>query len=353
MLARHQRGGARGGDKTNGTQADSGTPKRIILLNNNDSQFWNAARAGIKAANDKLHLADAGITAVMEINNGDVQGQVDKLQQYATQPDVIGVGLSVVDPDNPRLIEEMKALRAKGIPVICLDSDVDRAKYRDARAYFVGTDNLAGGKLLGDVAKHLRPKGTMYAQFVGLLSAQNAQDRMNGFTEAVGPKFKQAGRWEDGGTDRSKALQNVKTAINQNPGLGMLVGIWSYNAPYIVQAVEEMKRPDLTVVTFDAEAPAVAAVAAGKINAMVVQNPYEMGFQSVRLLKAMHDKDTKTIKEMFPHPGQPDGDLYDTGMRIVVPPKSPLKKDMFAGKAKFYTAPEFQKWLKDRGLTSS
>jgi ribose transport system substrate-binding protein len=349
----------KGGSSTNSSTSSSetggkgdGSAKRIILLNNNDSEFWTAARAGIKSANEKLHLADANITALMEINDGTLEGQIQKLRQFSTQSDVIGVGISVLDPNNPQLIEEMRKLRAKGIPVLCFDSDVDRAKYRDARSYFVGTDNLEGGKLLGDVAKHLKPDGTEYAQFVGRKSAQNAQDRMNGFTETAGEKSKEVGRWEDD-TDRGRAMDNVKIAINKNPDLGMLVGIWSYNAPAIVKVVDEMKKPEISVVAFDAEAPAISACAAGKIQAMVVQNPFEMGFQSIRILKALVDKDEKGLKEMFPNADKPDGDFYNTGLRIVVPEKSPLKKDMFTGKADFYTAPEFQKWLAERNITSS
>ncbi len=152
---------ALGGCKKSDSSSSASTSgkKRIILLNNNDSEFWSAARGGIKEANEKLHLADAGIVALMEVNNGTVEGQIQKLQQFAAQPDVVGVGLSVFDPDNPRLIEQMRKLQEKGIPVLCFDSDVNRSKYRDARSYFVGTDNIEGGRLLGDVAKHLKPEG--------------------------------------------------------------------------------------------------------------------------------------------------------------------------------------------------
>jgi ribose transport system substrate-binding protein len=340
------------GSQTSSNQTASSVAKRIVLLNNNDSEFWTAARSGIKSANEKLHLADANITGLMEINDGTLEGQIQKLRQFASQPDVIGVGISVLDPNNPQLIAEMRKLKEKGIPVVCFDSDVDRSKYRDARSYFIGTDNSEGGKLLAEVAKQLKPDGVEYAQFVGRLSAQNARDRMDGFTEAVGDKFKQVGRWEDD-TDRGRAIDNVKTAMQQNPNLGMLVGIWSYNAPAIVKAVEGSNKPQITVVAFDAEAPAIAAAAQGKIQAMVVQNPFEMGYQSIRILKAMIDKDEKTLKELFPKADQPDGDFYNTGLRIVVPEGSKLKKEMFAGKGDFFTAPEFQKWLAERDLTSS
>lgn len=57
----------------------------------------------------------------------------------------------------------------------------------------------------------------------------------------------------------------------------------------------------------------------GDVDAMVVQDPYAMGFQGVRLLKAIVEKDTTTQSEILPQLGQPDGDLYDTGLKVVVP----------------------------------
>ncbi|HKD35456.1 MAG TPA: hypothetical protein VKB78_01610, partial [Pirellulales bacterium] len=128
-------GGSGDGKSTTGTAASSSNQsssgaKRIVLLNNNDSEFWTAARSGIKSANEKLHLADENITGLMEINDGTLEGQIQKLRQFESQPDVIGVGISVLDPNNPQLIAEMRKLKEKGIPVLCFDSDVDRGKYR-------------------------------------------------------------------------------------------------------------------------------------------------------------------------------------------------------------------------------
>jgi ribose transport system substrate-binding protein len=326
--------------------------KRIILLNNNETPYWNAARAGIQAAEEKLHLKDAGFTALMEINDGTDEGQIRKLRQFESQADVAAVAISPTHADNAAIIEEMKNLRAKGIPVICVDSDVNRDKYRDARSYYVGTDNAMGGEVLAMAAKALRPEGGEYVQFVGFTGAQNAMDRMNAFSKTLGDKFVEKGRMADE-TDKTKAKQNVIDAIRNNPNLAMVVGIWSYNGPAIVDAVKEMNKPDVTVVAFDAQKDALALAAEGRIQAMVVQNPYEMGYQSIRLLKAMIDKDEKTLKEMLPKSDQKDGDIYDTGLRVVAPDKSPLKKDMFDGKAEFYTFPEFKKWLAERNLESS
>ncbi|HEV3417301.1 MAG TPA: substrate-binding domain-containing protein [Pirellulales bacterium] len=327
--------------------------KRLILLNNNDSPYWNTARAGIRAADEKLHLADSGLTAVMEINGaGTDEGQIAKLRQFGSQSDVAGVAISPTHADNAAIMDELKNLRAKGIPVICVDSDVDRDKYRDARSYYVGTDNATGGEVLAMAAKNLLPQGGEYVQFVGSTGAQNAKDRMDAFSKTLGDKFVEKGRMADE-TDKTKAKTNVIDAIRNNPKLAMVVGIWSYNGPAIVDAIKEMNKTGLTVVAFDAQKDAIALASEGNIHAMVVQNPYEMGFQSIRLLKAMVDKDDKTIKEMLPHADQKDGDIYDTGLRVVAPDNSPLKREMFGGKAEFYTFPDFKKWLAERNLESS
>lgn len=88
---------------------------------------------------------------------------------------------------------------------------------------------------------------------------------------------------------------------------------------------------------------------------MVVQNPFDMGLQSVRLLKAMLTQDEATIKEMFPKAGEPDGDIYTTGLRLVVPTESDLlKADMFdSSTVEFMKLNTFREWLAKYKLTSS
>ena len=96
-------------------------------------------------------------------------------------------------------------------------------------------------------------------------------------------------------------------------------------------------------------------MAKGNIDAMVVQNPFDMGFQSVRLLKAMLTDDKATIDEMFPRASEPDGDVYTTGLRLVAPDgETPLKADLFDSKTvEFMKLGEFKDWLAKYKLTSS
>lgn len=338
-----------------GSVSGKGGAKRIILLNNTDSPFWDAARAGIKKAQDDLKLTDVGFTASMDSNDGTETGQIEKLRQYGTQSDIAAVIISPISSTNPAIADELKKLKAKGVTIGCFDSDLDK-KFIENREFYVGTNNIAGGKVLGTAAKMLKPEGAPYVQFVGVDSQQNAIERMDGFTSAVGETFAQKDRKLDD-ADRNRARDNVRDVIAKYPELSLLVGIWSYNAPAIVDVVKEKKaREKFTIVTFDAEAIAIQQMGEGMIDAMVVQNPFAMGYDSVRYAFAKAQGDQETLKKMFPNMGQPGGDILDTGLKVVVPPGSPLKAEMFESfgpSVEFLDLPAFQSWLKQYDLTSS
>ncbi|MBC7856349.1 MAG: substrate-binding domain-containing protein [Pirellulaceae bacterium] len=351
--------------KTDGSAATAGSPKstagkkRLIFLTNGNSPFWDACRSGLVEGAKEFKLGDAGLTVAMEVNDGTAQGQIDKLRQYASQSDVAGVAVSVIQADNPAIVEEMKNLQAKGIKIITVDGDVNRDTFRNARPYYLGTDNIVGGRVLGTAAQAILKSRKVekggYVQFAGFTDNDNARNRMNGFKEAVGEAYEEKDRMPDG-MDLAKARDNVRNAITNHKDLVALVGIWSYNAPAIAEvATERNVRDKISVVTFDAEAGAIEQMTGGTIDAMVVQNPFDMGYQTVKLLKAMFEKDDKTIKAMFPNEGQKDGDIYTTGLRVVVPEKdTPLTKEMFDAKSvEYMTLPQFKEWLTKYNLSSS
>jgi ribose transport system substrate-binding protein len=294
-----------------------------------------------------------------DVNNASAEGQIERLRQYATQDDVAGIAISVIQADNQSIAEEMRKLRAKGVKLITVDGDVNRESFRDARSYYIGTDNTVGGRTLGTAtralleAKGLKEGG--YVQFAGFTDNDNARARMNGFKEAVGAGFREVDRMADE-MDLSKARDNVRAALVNHPDLVALVGIWAYNAPAIAEVTQERGvRDRVTIVTFDAQAAALNHMADGRIDAMVVQNPFEMGIQTVRLLLAMHAGDEATIKEMFPRLGQPDGDIYTTGLRLIVPDADPLVKpaDIQGSDHEYLPLSTFRAWLAKYGLSSS
>src|SRR5438132_8173424 len=277
-----------------------GGDKRIIIMTNGNSPFWDACRVGLQEGEKDLALNKAGFRAVLEVNDGTPQGQIDKLRQFATQSDIAAIGISPCDAANLAVAELMRDLKRKGVHIVTIDSDMDRETLRDTRFAFIGTDNLAGGRELGKCATNLPPEGGEYVTIVGRTGAQNAMDRVEGVRQGAGDKFKALDNMGDE-TDLTRARENVRNAIRNHPKLNTLVGIWSYNAPAIVDIVKEMKnRKQFVIVAFDAEPLAIGQMAESWIDAMVVQNPYQMGYQGVRLLKALVEDDKGTIQKMFP-----------------------------------------------------
>jgi ribose transport system substrate-binding protein len=118
---------------------------------------------------------------------------------------------------------------------------------------------------------------------------------------------------------------------------------------------ETNTRDKYVVATFDAQDLAIAAMEQGNIDVMVVQNPFDMGVQTVRLLKAMIKDDQATIKKMLPNLGKAEGDIYTTGLRVVVPSaQSPVKASLFdSNVVQYMLLPDFKAWLAKYGLHSS
>ena len=82
----------------------------------------------------------------------------------------------------------------------------------------------------------------------------------------------------------------------------------------------------------------------GEIDVSVCQNPYEIGYQAVRLLSALMKEDKATVEQMFPG-GKTS---FDTGVRVIVPRAgSPIKGE------NVITIEDMKKWLADKGLQSS
>ena len=307
---------------------------RFVFVTNGNSPFWDAAYKG---------LQDAAVEFSAEVemirNDMSTDGQIRRLEQVGAQRDVKGVMVSVLEPNASGIIDQMKAIRAKGIPVLTLDSD-GRKETRDA---YIGTNNVEAGRALGKAAAQLLPEGGKAVVFVGIRSAQNALERINGFKEGVGTKIQVVDIMEDA-ADVNKARRNVNAALQNHPDAKMFVGIWSYNAPAIADEVEAAgKRSALKLVTFDAEPNTLLALKKGLIDVTAVQNPYQMAYLGVKVLKAMLSGDQTTVRSVVG-----DERIHDTGVRLVVP-------DDLKGVESEYLIrfTDFKKDLDSKGLESS
>ena len=350
------------------TQKNAEVPRRFIFITNGDDPYFDVLNAGLQAGAEKFALADKGLEVVMEKNNATAQGQIDRLRQLVTQADVAGVAISVIQAENVAIVEEMKRLTEKGVSVITVDGDINQKLFSDGRPYYIGTDNSIAGRLLGTAGKKvLQSRGITeggFIQFTGFTDNDNARARMDGCREAIGASYREVDRMADS-FDHSRARDNVRTALVNHPDVKALVGIWAYNAPAIAEVVAERGvRDQVSIFTFDAAAQAIEHMANGNIDCMIVQNPFEMGVQTVRLLRAMHEGQDAVIMNMFPNYGQPGGDRFTTGLRLIIPDawendedapisKKDLESAVSAGTLEVLSLSIFREWLKKYGLSSS
>lgn len=354
------------GDSPSGTSDPSATgggasggtgTRRIIILTNGPDPFWDTCEAGAKTAEKELGLTSGGFRVDFQRGDFSDKKQIDMLKQYAIASDVAAVGISVFNPESRNLAEEMRTLQEQGVKVVTIDSDISRQNYRDARFAYLGTDNVTGGRELGRAARAIAPEGAKFAFFVGDLGVANAVERMRGFLEGAGDdgKFVELARLSDGG-DRPKASKNVEDVLNRYPECDMLVGIWAYNTPQIVKVTEERGiRSKVKVICFDAAQDAIVGMGKGNVDVMVVQNPYQMGYDGVKLMHALATGNQAIVDAMFPdYAREGERDVFRTELRVVAPDEgSSLSKELFEESTIFFKYLEFRNWLAERGLVSS
>jgi ribose transport system substrate-binding protein len=316
---------------------------RIVLVTNGNSDWWSAVEKGMKDAGTKF---SADVEMKRNNEGAGTEGQIRLLEEALSASDVKGVAVSAVEADAPGIADAMRKLKEAGKFVITIDSDVSPSA-AETRRFYIGTDNAKAGEITGKAAAALRPQGGTVAVFVGTASAANARSRLEGFYVGAGPKFVQppVEVFEDQ-HDMNRALSLPEVAIGKHPNVGVMLGLYSYNAPKI--AAEVAKVPDFrkktTVVTFDLDEQAVDHLEKGNIDVSVCQNPYEIGFQSVKLLKALISGDKTTVEAMFPN----GATSLDTGVRVIVPTAdSPVKAE------NVITIEDMKKWLASKGLKSS
>ena len=118
-----------------GSAAPSGDLKRIIILTNGNSPFWDAAAAGARDAEQEMSLAAEGFRVVVDRNDGKVESQIDKLRSYAGATDIAAVGVSVLDAQNEALEHVAGTeLRADArIERACGDHSTSHRRYRQGR----------------------------------------------------------------------------------------------------------------------------------------------------------------------------------------------------------------------------
>jgi ribose transport system substrate-binding protein len=265
---------------------------KLAFITNNASDYWTIARKGVEQAGRELPNVEAEFKIPGEGTAAEQKRIIDDLLAKGLD----GMAISPVDPDNQiQLINDA----SKQALVLTQDSDAPKSD----RACYIGTDNVAAGRQAGQLIKEALPQGGKIMLFVGKLDARNAQERLQGIKEALQGSNIEILDVRTDDTDHARAKSNVADTLVKYSDVAGLVGLWSYNGPAIVSAVKDAgKVGQVKIICFDEEDDTLAGIKSGAIYATVVQQPYEFGYQSMKMMAKILGGDKSGIpatKQIF------------------------------------------------------
>lgn len=257
-----------------------------VIPKSTGGEFWETVEKGARQA-----ARDSGVTLRWEgtITETEIAEQ-NKIIENLVNLGVDGLALAPLNKMAQR--RQVEATVAAGIPVVVFDSEVDGT----AHSSYVATDNTAAGAM---GAQHLitllgtKPAKVMCMRFVQGTGSTEA--RAAGFIAAV----KTAGYtvaadpYPDTGTVEGckTAAANTLEQFVEGDRL-MLDGIFAcnlYSATGVTSALEDLRKGGIAVevkfVGFDTSKKLVEDVQAGRIDALVAQDPYRMGYLAVETLR--------------------------------------------------------------------
>ncbi len=246
-------------------------PKGTSLL------FWVSVEAGALAAGQKF-----GVEVLW--NGPALETEYDRQIQIIDSMVARRVdGIAIAATERKALVHSIDRAADLGIPVTVFDSGVDTDKYMT----YIATDNYEAGKLGGrELARLLKQHGTV-AVLMGAPGSASTMDRERGFEDVMKaefPKIQVVAR-QYGLSDRSKAMTAAENILTAHPDLN---GIFASSEPSSVGVSLALKSRGLAgkvrFVAFDSSDDMLADLKAGVIDAMVVQDPFHMGFEAVHSL---------------------------------------------------------------------
>lgn len=263
-----------GGDGTGGEVSG----KRIdVIIKASDSSFWQVMLAGAKRAGDDFGI---GVSTFGPTSETNIDEQVQLMENSISR----GVDGIVIAPNSSSALNSaIDRARAAGIKVITVDTRVTTESEG-----FIGTDNnkagvQAGQKMCEFLQGTGRTNGAVLVES-SVAGIQSLVDREAGFRLGLAQDCPNvdASLQRYNNNDINTAASQVNDALTANPNL---LGVFASNNTSGIgaaRAIQDNNAADrVPVVAFDSDPQENAALRAGTIDALVVQNPYFFGYQGV------------------------------------------------------------------------
>ena len=254
--------------------AQAADKKVLAFVVNGASDFWKIAEAGVKKAQGELPKYDLQFKYPELVAAAVQQRILDDLVAARAA----GIMVSAVDPKNET--EELNKIASQSV-LFTTDSDAPQSK----RVAYIGSSNTDLGKEAGKLMLKALPNGGKCVGFVGLPGADNARERIEGVKEAIKGSKVELTDVRGDEIDQTRAKRNVEDVLAANPDVSCLVGFYSYNTPRIYEVLKEAgKLNKIKVIGFDEDPITLGGVKEGAIVGTVVQQPFEWGYQGMKLM---------------------------------------------------------------------
>ncbi len=197
-------------------------------------------------------------------------------------------GVALMAPETPVLRDAIRTLRANGLPVVALVSDLPNTR----RDHFIGTDNRAAGRTAGVLmGRFLGPAPAQVLVLGQSLLARDMIERRRGFDEVIlrdFPTLEVLPSLETHGSGQT-LRQVVAERLANAPGVR---GIYAMGDGHLAltQVIEEMGLSGKLVVICHELTPHVRhALEGGEVTAVITQNLGHLARSTLRVLRAKAD----------------------------------------------------------------
>jgi ABC-type sugar transport system substrate-binding protein len=304
-----------GGDSGAG---GSGGDRVGVVIKGLDNPFFAAMKQGVLAAAHE-RKADVRLSAATGLE--DTAGQASKLEALIAQ----GLDCYVVNPINQSNLIRALSHVPGGTPIVNIDSPVDTDEARALGikiSTYIGTDNVAAGKLAADAMARLVGRGARVAVIGGISGDATSAARIDGFTAGARGRFHPlaavSADW-----DERKAMLAATSLLHTEPGIEGFFAANDQMALGIARAVSDAgQRGRVAVVGVDGIEEALKAVERGTMSATVSQYPYTIGELGVEAciaaasgdslpptvdapIQVVTRRNVARAEAKFPHPVEP------------------------------------------------
>ena len=254
--------------------ARKGGPYSIYLISKSTStEFWKSVFAGANAAKSEYNV---DLTILGPETEEDYEEQNAYIRQaVAAGADAI-VFSAISYTGNAQAIDEAVAA---GVRVVIIDCDVDS----DGVSVRIGTDNVAAGRMTGAAAVDTAADEIVVGIVNCFVETRNCQERESGLREALSGNARVKDIYVvNVPTDAQKAKLAAEQLIREHPEINVLVGFNEPLAVGVAEAVDELGLSgQVRAISFDTNMRCIELMQTDAVGALIVQNPYAMGYLGV------------------------------------------------------------------------